>query len=206
MNLSTRINPENLFNSYYALRHGLSLGNERGIIVSFPENGIEGYGLSQSGVLDTMSKLNPEALHKRFKKASTLCVTSDFRRARQTAEIFCELHGLDSAQADARLRERNFGILEMTQVGNYQKVWDGDRTNNVPIEFNCESVNSVLRRLLELIQAIEKIHHAKSVILISHGDPLQILHAWFLRKKPNSHRELPQLENAELRLLSGPAL
>jgi len=42
--------------------------------------------------------------------------------------------------------------------------------------------------------------------VVSHGDPLQILQAAFLRMSPSSHRSLPPLEPAELRQLHLQAL
>ena len=38
-----------LNNQYFALRHGESIANQKGLIVSSPENGIKGYGLSETG-------------------------------------------------------------------------------------------------------------------------------------------------------------
>ena len=40
----TRLN-----NRYFAMRHGHSVGNQRGTIVSHPENGCGGFGLSELG-------------------------------------------------------------------------------------------------------------------------------------------------------------
>ena len=48
----------------------------------------------------------------------------------------------------------------------------------------------------------------RDILLVSHGDTLQILEAGFLRMDPSAHRQLPHLDTAqirELRLREGPA-
>ena len=66
---------------------------------------------------------------------------------------------------------------------------------------NCESVNSVLERTTMVIKDLEKKYSQKTIIIVSHGDSLQILQTGFQKINPRFHRQLQHLETAELREL-----
>jgi len=53
-----------------------------------------------------------------------------------------------------------------------------------------------------LINEIEKKHSNKKIILISHGDSLQILIAGFNNIPVNNHRQIKHLNYAEIRKLN----
>jgi broad specificity phosphatase PhoE len=48
---------------------------------------------------------------------------------------------------------------------------------------------------------LERRYSGRAILLVSHGDPLQILQAGFLLIDPSGHRSLPPLETAEIRPL-----
>ena len=60
---------------------------------------------------------------------------------------------------------------------------------------------AVLDRTTALIAELERRHSGRDVLLVSHGDTLQILEAGFLRIDPARHRTVPHLETAEIREL-----
>jgi probable phosphoglycerate mutase len=187
-------------NRYYALRHGVSVANEQRIIVSHPENGVAGWGLSDRGRAECRRLLSPAALSSHgFGKADTLVYTSDFRRAVETAEIFCELNGLDAPVDDARLRERNFGRFENAPIESYQRVWERDAADAGHSFEGCESTAALSARLSRLLDDLEARWTGRKIVLVSHGDPLQVLQTILLGRKCNEHRSLPHLRNAEIR-------
>jgi probable phosphoglycerate mutase len=189
-----------LRNRYFALRHGISVANEEGIIVSHPGNGINACGLSPRGIEECRRRLQPEQLAPlAFERQDTAVYTSDFRRAMETAWIFCELNALDAPIADSRLRERNFGSLEGKSIGAYDRVWALDESDEDNHYEGCESTAALAARLTELLADLEARWHSKSIVLVSHGDPLQVLQAIVLGLPCNQHRSLPHLENAEMR-------
>jgi len=191
-----------LFNRYFVLRHGRSIANEENIIISHPANGIAQYGLSASGFVRTAQKLQPMLLKEfDFHASNSLCITSDFRRSFETAQIFCWQFNLAAPRVDTRLRERFFGDFERTDTANYQRVWSLDNIDARQTQFGCESTEQVLVRLLALIRELESNFSQKKIVLVSHGDPLQILEAWFSGLPCNAHRQLRPLKNAELRFL-----
>lgn len=189
-------------NEYYALRHGISVANEQGIIISHPENGVPGWGLSQRGEAECRVALAPDRLPvARFDAADTLVYTSDFRRASETAAIFCELNGLGAPVVDVRLRERHFGKLENRATAAYDLVWERDKGDDSHDYEGCESTARLAARLGALLDDVETSWRGMRIVLVSHGDPLQVVQAILLGMRCNEHRTLPHLGNAELRRL-----
>ena len=67
---------------------------------------------------------------------------------------------------------------------------------------NVESVMSVIDRTTSLIEELEQKHDNCIIILVAHGDVLQILQTAFLDISPREHRKLPHLKQAEIRRMS----
>jgi broad specificity phosphatase PhoE len=59
----------------------------------------------------------------------------------------------------------------------------------------------VLDRVTALVADLERRYSGRDILLVSHGDTLQILQAGFLRLDPSLHRRLPPLGTAEIREL-----
>jgi len=57
----------------------------------------------------------------------------------------------------------------------------------------------VLDRATAFILDLEERQASRDILLVSHGDTLQILQAGFGRTDPARHRHLPHLETAEIR-------
>ncbi|MDH3634031.1 MAG: phosphoglycerate mutase family protein [Gammaproteobacteria bacterium] len=189
---------EHLNNRYFAMRHGHSLANQRAIIVSQPENGLDGFGLSDQGRVQVRESLQLI----QFPFANTIIVSSDFCRARESAEIAA--HSLDAVEAinlDRRLRERNFGELELTADSGYDDVWKADAENPDHQVMGVESVNQVMERVTSVIVEYENCCSNTSILLVSHGDALQILETAFARMDGSEHRQLEHLHTAQIREL-----
>jgi probable phosphoglycerate mutase len=194
--------PANLLNRYYAMRHGQSLANAAGIVVSSPENGIGGYGLSSLGRRQVAESIQ----NQDFLDSDTRIVSSDFLRARETAEIARGLLQADRpVQFDNRLRERFFGIHEGGDDSIYPGVWKLDRENPDHEQGNVESTSAVQRRVAGLIHELEQTGSGQVYLLVAHGDPLQILQTAFAGVSPRVHREQPHLDTANIRELKRPA-
>lgn len=189
--------PDSLKNQYYVMRHGESLANTADIIVSHPDNGISGYGLSEVGRQQVTAEISGCNLPQ-----LTQIICSDFKRAHETAKIAHRILACQSpAILDARLRERNFGELELGSDELYSEVWSADQQKTNRSDIGVETVESVLDRALELILELESEYSDISFLLIAHGDVLQILQTAFSALPANHHRELPHLKTAELRRL-----
>jgi probable phosphoglycerate mutase len=186
---------DRLANRFSVMRHGQSKANAAGIIVSCIGNDRRGdYGLTELGREQALAASRGSDLPK-----DTVICSSDFSRATQTAEIArAQLGAAEVALAEA-LRERCFGKWEGSSTGNYARVWAADETDPDHAAGDVESAAAVLNRMTALIVDLERRYSGRDILLVSHGDPLQILQAGFLRIDPSRHRSLPALETAEIR-------
>jgi probable phosphoglycerate mutase len=181
------------------MRHGESRANTLGIILSNPKNGMK----KEFGLTDTGKKQATQAIRQcNVLNANTMIVSSDFSRARETATIAKKLLGTTAIRFSRRLRERNFGHFEKTSDNNYGKIWAADRMKERKGEMTTvESVHHVLGRATLLILSLEKQFHDRDILLVSHGDTLQILITGFLKKDLSLHRDQEHLKTAEIRQL-----
>lgn len=199
-----------LKNRYFAMRHGQSEANIASIIVSDPNVGCGKYGLTKLGqqqVIDSAS--NIKELNQ-----DTFIISSDFLRAQNTAEITQKiLNTTHPIQYSTALRERFFGTLNGQNDTQYKKVWDLDNQNPDHKEFGVESANQVVSRVATLIMQLEEQGFngqdnlgqqsaGKNILLVAHGDVLQLLQTWFQNVPASQHRSLPHLETAEIRCLN----
>ena len=188
---------DHLANRYNVMRHGQSKANVAGIIVSRIGNDRRGdYGLSELGREQALAAARGCGL-----PTDTLICSSDFSRARQTAEIVrAQLGAADVIIAEA-LRERCFGGWEGSPTANYARVWAADESDPEHADKAVEPAAAVLDRTTALVMDLERRYWGHDILLVSHGDTLQILQAGFQGIDPSRHRSLPALETAEIRLL-----
>jgi probable phosphoglycerate mutase len=184
------------------LRHGESTANVVGRIVSVPgpraldEVGLTARGREQARAAAARARaegLGPD----------TLVITSDFARAMQTAEEFAAGLGAATPRVDVRLRERSFGEHEEGPATAYAQVWARDRARSAHPD-GVEPVGEVAARVAEALAEADELARTAPVVLVAHGDVLQIALALGAGQDPHDHREVPHLGNAELRAL-GPA-
>lgn len=132
---------------------------------------------------------------------------------------------------DVRLRERYFGEFNGQSDSHYQDVWDYDCLDANHTKYDVESVNKVIQRTSSFILDLEKelvvqqqqeeeeaqqqqqqndddddrtrtkVASPNKVILVAHGDVLQILQTAFLNVDGCQHRSLEHLETASVRKL-----
>jgi glucosyl-3-phosphoglycerate phosphatase len=196
---------DRLANSYIVMRHGQSKANLRGIIVSRIETDASAdYGLTELGreqvrAAALTSSRTAGAPPSAPLSAGALILSSDFARAAQTAQIMRAHLAAPDVVIAAALRERCFGDWEGTPTENYRIVWAADEAGRA--NGGVEPAPAVLDRVTALIADLERQHSGRDILLVSHGDTLQILQAGFARTDPARHRHLPHLETAEIRRL-----
>ena len=193
--------------SYHALRHGQSLANVEGIISSNPDVATREHGLSELGLQQAAAAAADVAEAVDSKNCRGVAIyTSDFKRAAETAEtVHAALRAdgvavwpADGPRREVLLRERWFGEFDGGADSEYATVWAEHTRDGV------ESVASVLARGDELVARIDASAEHEGrwlVLLVAHGDVLQILQSGFAGRDPREHRSLAHLPTATLRAL-----
>ena len=196
-----------LRNRYVAVRHGESEANVAHLISSHAQRGVQLHGLSDHGRSQVLENTRSFLAHRPSDESYRL-ISSDFRRARETAEILAgHLPTKQSSGAaielDPRLRERFFGIYDNTSDEHYELIWRNDRDDPERNRTDqVESGESVRDRTSALVKELEDKYDDQTIFLVSHGDSLQILQTAFERMpNVNQQRQLTHLERAEFRLL-----
>lgn len=181
----------------WALRHGESRANQDGVIVSKPG--------SLAFTWATLTDLGRQQVDKTASQCplppGTLLVTSDFARAHETADIAAGIWGTQPPRIDIRLRERDFGSLEGGSSVLYETVWRSDKVGDC-LPADVETPQEVADRTRALVEDLLSEKGWSDLVLVAHGDVLQIAETWMNDLPPSAHRDLPHLQNAELRLLS----
>ena len=96
---------------------------------------------------------------------------SDLVRARSTAEIVAQSHGL-VVEIDPRLREKNFGSWEgLTDLEIAERFPDARRGH----WGDGETTEAVSERAVAAVAGIVAQHPAGAVLVVSHGGPLRAL-------------------------------
>jgi len=184
-------------NRYYVMRHGESTANRQNIIVSHADDALNDYGLTSSGV----DQVTQVAIRTRL-RSDTIIISSDFLRARETATIVQKVIDTKSqVQFFHELRERSFGNWNLTDASNYKKVWDDDLEHPHLSNENIETTSQVLTRTISVIDQMEANHKQKTILIVGHGDVLQILMCHFYGIDVRFHRSLSFIKNAEIRSL-----
>jgi len=184
-------------NRYFIMRHGLSEANRDGLICSAPAAGISTCGLTEEG-----RRQAGDAVKGRGEfDENTVIYSSDFLRARQTAEAVSAITGSRWLNFTPLLRERFFGDFESLDQRHYATVWENDRGDPHNRKHNVESPEQVKARVCALIDQCEKSHQGQTILLVSHGDTLQILYTVWRGHSPDRHREIPPIRNGDIILL-----
>ncbi len=189
--------PKKLRNRYFIFRHGESKAIVTGVILSNPKEGVVSFGLSKRG----KKQVRDSVLKNDVLNSDALIYSSDFLRAKETAKIAKNLLGVRTVNLHKNLRERYFGEFDRTDLKNLRVVWKNDKINGDNKRNNVESPNEVLKRTICLINGLEKKHKNRIILLVSHGDVLQILETGLLGKSASEHGKTPYPNLAEIREL-----
>ncbi|KAK1559162.1 hypothetical protein Q3G72_011323 [Acer saccharum] len=173
-----------LHNRYWILRHGKSIPNEKGLIVSSLENGTRPeYQLAPDGV--NQAQLAGELFLKELNQNNIAIENvriyySPFSRTTHTAKVVASVLNLpfDGPQCKVMedLRERYFGpTFELMSHEKYPEIWALDEKDPFIPPEGGESVNDVASRLAVAMATMESEFQGCSILVVSHGDPLQIL-------------------------------
>jgi probable phosphoglycerate mutase len=196
-----------LNNDYCVLRHGQSMANVENIISSNPGIATRQHGLSPLGRQQAQQAgKHVVAYYQANNYDGILILSSDYRRAKETAEyVQTSIREASlpfrNVILEKRLRERWFGDWDGGPDTYYQNVWQEDAVDPFHTLQNVESVNSVLERTTCCIVEWDAKFQNHLILLVAHGDVLQITQTAFAKMDGSLHRTLPHLETATLRPL-----
>ena len=192
-----------LKNTYYTLRHGQSKANTLQIVLSDLHEGQKSeYALTEEGKRQVTESAK-KALTDHLLDSNTIIISSPLSRCRESAQIAKQiLNGKGDIVFDERLKERWFGDWEKQHNDAYKHVWKDDALDENHTNKNVESALDVQKRTMSLIHDLEKRYTDKNILLVSHGDALQILQTGISKIPASKHREINHLETAEIRKLN----
>ncbi|KAL3539142.1 hypothetical protein ACH5RR_002508 [Cinchona calisaya] len=171
-------------NRYWVLRHGKSIPNANGLIVSSLENGIlDQYKLAPEGVHQARlaaQSFQKVLLENNIPLENVRICYSPFSRTSHTAKVVASVINLPfegpQCKVVAELRERFFGpSYELASHDKYPEIWALDEKDPFLPPEGGESVADVVSRLTKALISMESEFEGCAVLIVSHGDPLQIL-------------------------------
>ncbi|VVB09585.1 unnamed protein product [Arabis nemorensis] len=151
---------------------------------SSKENGVlPEYQLAPDGV--AQAHLAAELFLKQLKESNIqldhvrICY-SPFSRTTHTAKVVAQVLNLPFDGPHCKmmeaLRERYFGpTFELQSHDKYQEIWDLDEKDPFMRPQGGESVDDVVSRLATAIESMEAEFHRCAILVVAHGDPLQML-------------------------------
>ena len=180
-------------NRYIFLRHGEAISNVKNLLSSYPEtffNPLTDKGIRQiKNLIPTLQKFNIDFI-----------VTSPLLRTRQTANIIREYLHIP-VYIDFNLREIDFGVLNGKPIKEYDKLYKDQYDQYFKKPEGGESLDEVRKRMIKAILDLEKKYEGKTILIISHQDPLWALFGEMqaLSKKQTAEREDFSLAPGELK-------
>ncbi|MCF7835826.1 MAG: class I tRNA ligase family protein [Candidatus Marinimicrobia bacterium] len=104
-----------------------------------------------------------------------LIFSSPLLRTRQTAEILSKKLGVEVV-VDERLRELGAGELEGKTIEEFHNLFPTQELRAQKADYGVETGEQIRERLDNFLDELNNKYKNKNVVIVSHGDPLQILY------------------------------
>ena len=162
----------------YLVRHGETEDNANQVMQGQTQGRLNDKGMSQARELcDKLADLDFDAI-----------VSSDLKRAVDTAVILAEPHGLEVKTTEL-LRERDWGSFTGRYIPSLKgEVWPDD----------IESLDDLLARAGRFLDYIKKRYAGKTVLAVGHGIINKAIQAVYYGKQM---RDVERMTNCEVRSL-----
>ena len=162
----------------YLIRHGETVDNVAQIMQGQTQGCLTEHGREQA----------EEVAARLAKEKIDAIVSSDLRRAIQTAEIISTRHGLP-VSVTPLLRERDWGSFTGRYIPDLKdEVWPED----------IESLDCLLERAQRFVEYIMTNYEGQTVVAVGHGIVNKAIPAVFYHKPMN---QIQRMSNAEVRVL-----
>lgn len=163
-----------LRNKYYILRHGETIYQTEKKEWIYPKTDSQRVKLTKNG-----QKQIKRAARKLKEKMINLIFSSDFFRARQTAKIVAAELGIKKIYFNKQLRDINLGVYRgktkdefYKDFPQYSKKWFTKSPRGGESRLECQ------KRMADFLRKIDKKYQGKTILIISHGDPLWLLEGY----------------------------
>lgn len=156
-------------NKYILLRHGETKYQAEKSDIIYPKD---------ENLILPITENGKKKIKKVAKELNSLKIDlvycSDFFRTRQTAGIVAKELRME-IKFDKRLRDTDFGIFAGKTGEEYQSFFSEKKERFFKRTPNGENWNDVRRRATKVILEIEEKYNNKTILIISHGDPIWLM-------------------------------
>ena len=116
-----------------------------------------------------------------------------------TAEIAAGFFNIPEIVTTPLLRERFFGSYNGKSDLLYNEIWQYDRDRKGYESYFIENPESVMSRVLQLVNECEMNFSDENILFVAHGDVIQIGLCLFAGISAYEHRNIPHMQTAEIR-------
>lgn len=173
----------------FLVRHGEVDYNRQKIIVGNTDQPLNNIGRQQAeGTAEKVGGLGIDIL-----------VSSDLKRAKETAEIISKKIGI-SLITDSVFRERNYGSIEGKKKEGLKEIYPQyiNKSGKLILENEfpgAESVDDFYNRVIEGIDNLLKRYPDKNILLVTHAGIFRVLYAYKHNVPYNKTREVYKPED-----------
>jgi len=157
------------------VRSGINEASKRGVLNGDVEKS-DAYPLTPEGISRIVMLAN-WALGEFLYDEKVMLVSSPFKRARQTAEIYAKALGNIPVQILGDLGERNFGELEGHETKRLTRVWANDQANPNHTLYGVESFIALQHHIQLQVQEIDRLTGKTIILVFTHADPIRAFQA-----------------------------
>lgn len=164
-------------NRYFFVRHGGSQNNEAGTLNTELQN-------KDLSPLTPAGEKQAAAGAKKLKREKVDAIfSSQFRRARETADILSEALGV-AVTEDARINEYHIGpLFEGKTITEFHDQW-GDRAKRVnEAPPGGETWLDIRQRMFNFLHELDAKNEGKTFLIVTHADPILVVR-WALSMQP----------------------
>lgn len=153
-------------NKYFVMRHGEADNNIKRFLSSNDEAMSR---LTENGK-NNVSKVAELVKEKNI----DMIFCSPLNRTRETANLICEVAGIDKNKIiiDERLREVQTGKLNGKNVDEYRKLFKTELEKFTWAPEGAETVLDVKKRVGEFIYEVDKKYQGKNILIVTHEYPI----------------------------------
>ena len=171
-------------NKYFVMRHGEADNVLLAVNSAHPETELK-HHLTEEGkksVRESATKL----------PTIEVIIASPFVRTQETAALVAEAQGLEASQVltDDRLHDIDTGVLDGKPIKTHHDFYTSIEDRFARAPEGAETFADVRRRMGEFLYDIETKYSGKTILIVSHGDPLWLLDLIVQGGTPN---DLPAL-------------